>query len=172
MAQIPATLQGFTAFVDGEGLVGRIVRGTPPKLTKSLMEHRAGMPGTVDLFRGYEKMETQFTLREFNKDVVRMMLVTDMSGEASLQVRMVGAQMYADGVAEAVEWACGGQFHDTDPGEIDAADPQTELTMMMTLSKSKLTIGGAVIYDVDFPQGQVIVNGTDQWAQIKSILEG
>ena len=172
MATIPATLQGFSVFVDGTGYVGRITKGTPPKLTKSLLEHRAGMPGMIDLFRGYEKMECQFAIREFNADIVRLMLTYDMSGESSLQVRMVGAQLYPDGRAEAVEWVCGGQFHDTDPGEIDAADPQSELTMMMTLSRSKLSIGGDVIYDVDFPQGKVEISGTDQWAEIKAILEG
>ena len=172
MAEIPKTLQGFTVFVDGVGYMGRIVRGTPPKLTKSLIEHRAGMPGMVDLFRGFEKMETQFVVREFNADIVRQMAVYDMSGEGSLQVRMVGAQLAADGEAEAVEWVCGGQFHDTDPGEIDAADPGTEHTIMMTLSRSKLTIGSDVIYDVDFPQGKVEINGNDIWSGIKAILEG
>ena len=172
MAQIPAVLEGYTCFVDGQGYVGKIVRGSPPKLQKSLLEHRAGMPGVIDLFRGYEKMECQFSIREFNPDLVRLMLVTDMSGEASLLVRMVGAQLYPDGRAEAVEWEVGGQFHDTDPGEIDAADPQTELTMMMTCARSKLTIGGEVIYDVDFPQGKIEIAGIDQWAEIRSILEG
>ena len=99
MAQIPAILEGYTCFVDGQGYVGKITRGTPPKLTKSLLEHRAGMPGTIDLFRGYEKMECQFSIREFNPDLVRLMLVYDMSGEAPLLVRMVGAQLYPDGRA-------------------------------------------------------------------------
>lgn len=172
MAEIPKTLQGFTVFVDGGGYVGRIVRGTPPKLTKSLLEHRAGMPAPLDLFRGFEKMECQFVMREFNADIVRQMSVYDMSGSGSLQVRMVGAQLGADGTAEAVEWVCGGQFHDTDPGEIDAADPQTEHTIMMTLARSKLTIAGTVVYDIDVPQGQCIIDGTDVWSGIKAILEG
>ena len=172
MAQIPATLQGFTVFVDGQGYAGKIVKGTPPKLTKSLVEHRAGMPGMIDLFRGYEKMECQFVISEFNADIVRLMLPTDMSGESSLLVRMVGAQLYPDNRKEAVEWEVGGQFYDTDPGEIDSGDPKTEHTIMMTCARAKLTIGGEVIYDVDFPQGKVEINGTDQWAEIRSILEG
>ena len=172
MAQIPATLQGFTVFADGQGYVGKITRGTPPKLTKSLLEHRAGMPGMIDLFRGYEKMECQFVIREFTADLVRLMLVTDMSGESSLIVRLVGAQVYPDGRTEAVEWEVGGQFHDIDPGEINSADPETELTIMVTCSRSKLSIDGDVIYDVDFPQGKIEINGTDQWAAIRSILEG
>ena len=172
MAQIPKTLQGFTVFVDGEGYVGRITRGTPPKLTKSLLEHRAGMPGMVDLFRGFEKMECQFAIREFNADIARQMGSYDMTGESTLQVRMVGAQLAPDGEAEAVEWVCGGQFHDSDFGEVDAADPQTEHTWMMTCSRVKLTIGGAVIWDIDFPQGQCLIDGTDLWSGIKAILEG
>ena len=172
MATIPATLQGFAVFVDGTGYVGRITRGMPPKLTKSLIEHRAGMPAPIDLFRGYEKMEADFTIREFNADIARLMLVTDMSGEASLQVRMVGAQRYSDGRTEAVEWVIGGQFSEADPGEIDAADPQAELKFMVACARVKLSIDGSVIWDIDVPQGRVEINGTDQWAGIRSILEG
>ena len=172
MATIPATLQGFTVFVDGTGYVGRITRGTPPKLTKSLLEHRAGMPAPINLFRGYEVMEADFTIREFNADIARQMGVTDMSGEGSLQLRMVGAQLYPDGRAEPVEWVIGGQFSEVDPGEIDAADPQTELKFMVTCARVKLTIDNAVIWDIDIPQSRVEINGTDQWSGIRSILEG
>ena len=172
MAQIPAVPQGFTVFVDGQGYVGRIVRGTPPRLTKSLLAHRAEMPGTIDLFRGYEKMECRFVIREYHADLVRLMLGTDMSYESSLRVRMVGAQLHPDGRAEPVEWVCGGQLHDTDPGEIDANDPEAEFAMLIIRRPSKLTNDGEVVYDVDFPQGKVEINGVDQWSGIRSILEG
>ena len=73
---------------------------------------------------------------------------------------------------EAVEWVCGGQFHDTDPGEIDANNPQTELTFRMTLSRVKLTIAGDVIWDIDGPQGLCIIDGTDLWQELKTRLSG
>ena len=92
MARIPATLQGFACFVDGAGYAGIVSRGTPPPLRKRIRRHGSGMPGEIGLFVKYEMIESQFTLREFNPDVARHMLTTDMSGEASLLVRMVGAQ--------------------------------------------------------------------------------
>ena len=216
MARIPATLQGFTAFVDGEAYAGVVSRGTPPKLRKRLRRHGAGMPGEIGLFVKYQMMEAQFTLREINPDVCRQMLTTDMSGEGSLLVRLVGAQKYegvADGgligqltgltsrvstilppeiaqplsrarlvgrslgvIAESgpvpVEWICGGQLTEADAGDIDAQNPDTELTFRMVCSRVKLSVAGAIVWDLDIPQGQAIINGVDQWAGVKSILEG
>ena len=130
------------------------------------------MPCAIDLFRGYEKMECRFVICEYNTGLERLMLVTDMSGQSSPQVHMVGAQLHPDGRPEAVKWVCGGQLQDTDPGETDANDPEAQLIMMMTLSRSKLTIDGDVICDVGYPQGKVDINGVDQWSGIRAILEG
>lgn len=171
MAEIPKTLQGFTAIVDGEGYVGKITRGTPPTLAKSLLEHRAGMMAPIDLFRGFEKMECQFSIREFNAAIARQMVVYDMSGEGSLIVRMVGAELSPTGEATPVDWEIGGQFSQVEPGEIDAADPQTEMTLMCTCARVKLTIAQDVIWDIDIPKSEAIINGTDVWAGVKAILE-
>lgn len=130
------------------------------------------MPGAIDLFLGYEKMERRFVIREYDTDLVSLMLVTDMSGQSSPQVHMVGAQLHPDGRAEAIEWECGGQFYDTDPGEIGANDPEAQFVMMMTLSRSKLTVDGGFIYDVGYPQGKVDIKGVDQWSGTRAILEG
>ena len=65
MAEIPKTLMGYNVFVDGTGYAGRVIKGTPPKLTKALLEHRAGIPAPIQLFRGFEAMDCEFTLREF-----------------------------------------------------------------------------------------------------------
>ena len=216
MARLPATLQGFTCFIDGEGYAGIVSRGTPPKLRKRIRRHGAGMPGEIGLFVKYEMMECTFTLREFNPDAVRQMLITDMSGEGSLLVRMVAAQQYegrpGDGPVDqlgnlsarvspilppaiaqplsrarlvarslgllgdagpvAVQWTCGGQLTEMDPGDIDAQSPDAELTFRMICSRVKLSVGGAVVWDLDIPAGQAIVNGVDQWQGVKAILEG
>ena len=102
MAQLPKTLQGFSVFVDGQGYAGRIVRGTPPRLVKTVVRHRSGMPGPVALFNGYDAMELEFVLREYNGEIASHMLATDMTGLGSLQVRMVGAQISPDGPLGAV----------------------------------------------------------------------
>ena len=130
------------------------------------------MPAPIDIFRGFEKMEAEFTMREFNADVARHMVTTDMTGSGSLQVRMVGAQLLSDGTAEAVEWEIGGQFTEHDPGEIDAADPQTEMRFMCTCSRVKLVIAGNTIWDIDVPQAMCLIDGVDVWEGVRAILEG
>ena len=217
MPRIPSTLQGFACFVDGAGYAGIVSRGKPPPLKKRIRRHGAGMPGEIGLFVKYEMIEASFTLREFNPDVARQMLITDMSGEASLLVRLVGAQrppgvdpgnasiaqlagitsrvstilppsiaqplstarsvgravgIIKEAGAVAVEWVLGGQFSEADPSEIDANDPDAEFTFRMIASRLKLAIGGEVVWDLDIPLGQAIINGQDQWQSVKAILEG
>ena len=82
MARIPATLQGYSVFLDGEGYAGRIVRGTPPRLTKTLLQHRAGMPMPVDLFAGLENMRCAFVLAEYHSFIANQMRKTDMTGRS------------------------------------------------------------------------------------------
>ncbi|MDL2295612.1 phage major tail tube protein [Lachnospiraceae bacterium OttesenSCG-928-E19] len=68
---MPKILKNFNLFVDGRGYAGRADEVTPPKLTIKTEEIRAGgmdAPAEVDM--GMEKIETSFSLIEYDPDIL------------------------------------------------------------------------------------------------------
>ena len=58
-----------------------------------------------------------------------------------------------------------------DFGQIDAADPESELRVMMACGRVKLTIADSVIWDIDVPKSTAIIDDVDVWQQLLTDLD-
>ena len=82
-------LKNFSLFVDGRGYAGKAEEVTPPKLTIKTEEFRGGgMDAPIDIDLGMEKMECQFTLVDFDAELMKLFGLVD--GNA-VQVTLRGA---------------------------------------------------------------------------------
>ena len=92
---LPKKLENFNVIVDGRPLAGIAEEITLPKFARKLESFRAGgMIGPVSLDLGIEELKLEFTLAEFNADILSGWGVPDASG---IGVRFMGA-MRADAV--------------------------------------------------------------------------
>ncbi len=68
---IASVLKDFNLFVDGRGFLGKAEEINPPKLTLKTEELRAGgMDAPLEVDMGMEKLEADFTLVEFDPNVL------------------------------------------------------------------------------------------------------
>jgi P2 family phage contractile tail tube protein len=66
-------LKNMSLFVDGRGYAGNIEELNLPKLTMKTEEFRAGgMDAPVEVDMGMEKLECDFTLTRFDKDLLKL----------------------------------------------------------------------------------------------------
>lgn len=80
MSQIeyPRLLKNMNLFVDGRGFAGRIDEIELPKLTLKTEEHRAGgMDLPVEVEMGMEKLESTFTISDYDPEVFRLFGLLD-----------------------------------------------------------------------------------------------
>ena len=74
------SLKNMSLFVDGKGYAGCIEDITLPKLTLKTEEyHAGGMDVPIEIELGMEKLECQFSLYKFDKDVLGLFGITQGS---------------------------------------------------------------------------------------------
>lgn len=167
MAQLDFIIQGFTAFIDGFGKAGAGEELTLPKLKKKTEDFRGGgMLASRKVAMGYEAFEFDLSLSSFDPQVIsKGGLFTNK--ELPLSVRG-----YMDGDDNAQHTAiCQmvGEFTDIDPGKWQAGK-KAMLQAKASLISLKLTIDGAVIWDIDIKNGVYSVGGVDPYAGIRAAL--
>ncbi len=68
---LPKTLKNFNLFIEGESYAGRIEELTLPKLSRKMEKYRGGgLNGDIEIDLGMEKLEMEFTLREYSREVL------------------------------------------------------------------------------------------------------
>lgn len=153
MAEIPATLFGFTTFVDGKGYAARVSRGTPPKPTRRSSTSAPACPTPPPVPRPREdrvRLHAARVQRRHHPPDERL-----RHKRPSVPACPLGRRgLYADGRDENREWEAGSQFTEADFGDITSKEPETEAKFMMACSRVKLRIGGSNI-----------------WAGVRAILE-
>lgn len=163
--QLPKSLKGFTAYVDGVGYLGRLAGGSLPKVTIKTEEHRdGGMDAPTDLDFGIEKMESSLTFSELDRNMLKMV------GRRDVPIVLRGSQEGENGESEAVIGTMRGLITEADPGEWKAGEAKTEAKLAMTPDYYRLTIGGEEIYEIDTVAGVRRVGGIDQLADRRANL--
>lgn len=160
-------LKNLNLFVDGKGFAGQLQEFNPPKLALVTEEFRGGgMDMPVELTMGMEKLECDFTLISYDRDVLSALGVAEGS---TLPLVVREALESFDGTVTPVVHTMRGKIKELDsgthkPGEV------APLKGTMALTYYKLTHGGATVIELD-PENMVrIVNGTDVLSAIRSAL--
>lgn len=164
---IQDVLKNMNLFVDGRGYAGNVDELTLPKLALKTEEHRAGgMDAPVELDMGMEKLECDFTLSKFDKEVLKLF---GLAPGNLVPLTMRGAVESDDGVVTPVVVALRGIIREIDYGSWKPGDKAT-VKASLALRYYKLTHGDEVLHEIDTENMVRKVNGIDQLAAIKFAL--
>lgn len=160
---LPRKLKNLNLFNDGESYVGQIVELTPPTLTRSMEDYRAGgMSGPVKIDNGQEAIELEWKCGGLMRSALNQYGITTVAGA---QLRFAGAYQRDDtGAVDAVEIVVRGRHSEIDFGSAKAGD-DTEFTVKTACAYYKLTINGETVIEIDLVNMIEIVNGTDRLAE-------
>lgn len=159
--------KNLNLFVDGRGYAGQVEEFNAPKLALKLEEFRAGgMNAPVELTMGMEKLECDFSLISYDKDVLSLFGVSE-----GFTVPFVAREALEslDGTVTAVVHTMNGKIKEIDPGTSKSGD-KSSLKITMSLTYYKLEHGGTVVQEIDVENMIQSVNGTDALAATRAAL--
>lgn len=167
MAQVNHVRKNLNLFVDGRGYAGQIEEFNAPKLALKTEEFRAGgMNAPVELTMGMEKMECDFSLVSYDKDVLSLFGVSE-----GFTVPFVAREALEsmDGTTTPVVHTMRGKIKEIDPGSSKSGD-KSSLKISMALVYYKLEHGGAVVQEIDVENMVQNINGKDALAATRTAL--
>ncbi|QTI81502.1 phage major tail tube protein (plasmid) [Roseomonas marmotae] len=159
--------KNINLFVDGRGYAGQIEEFNPPKLTLQTEEFRAGgMDAPIELTMGMEKLECDFSLVSYDRDVLSLFGVAE-----GAQVPFVAREALEsfDGTVTPVVHTMRGKIREIDPGTSKAGD-KPSLKVTVALTYYKLEHGGKVVHEIDVENMVRTINGTDALAAIRGAI--
>jgi hypothetical protein len=160
-------LKNMNLFVDGRGLAGNIEEITLPKLTSKTEEFRnGGMDAPIEVEMGMEKLESDFTLTKFSKEVLSLWGLAT-GNIKPLTIR--GSLSSEDGTETGVIINLRGMIKEVDMGSWKPGD-KSVTKFAVALRYYKLTVGGQVIHEIDVPNMIRIIGGVDQLATTRANL--
>lgn len=162
--QLPDSLKGWTAFVDGYGQAGVSATGKLPVVKFKTEEHKdGGMDGPEDIALGLEKLEWELTLNKLSP--IAMKLV----GRPDVPITLRGSMEDEAGNKRPVVAQLRTPVHEVDKGEWGEAK-KVELKLKGTATYYRLTIAGDEIYEIDVRGLVRRIGGVDQLAQRRANL--
>lgn len=150
--------KNINLFVDGRGYAGQVEEINPPKLTLKTEEFRAGgMDAPIELTMGLEKLEADFSLVSYDKDVLAMFGVAE-----GVTVPFVAREALEsfDGTVTPVVYTMRGKIKEIDPGTKKPGE-KPSLKISLALTYYKMQHGGTVVHEIDVQNMVRIVNGVD-----------
>lgn len=167
MSMIPKILKNFNLFVDGRGYAGLVDELTLPRLSVKMEEHRAGgMDIPIDLDMGMEKLECEFSLCEYDPEVLRMY---GLYNGAPVQLALRGGLDNETGSVTPVTVNLVGAWRELDFGNWKAGD-KAILKVTVSLRYYKLEVDGQEIIEVDAVNMVRRIDGVDQLEGLRSAI--
>lgn len=165
---LPRELKNFNLFADGNSLMGVAESVKLPKIAYKTEDYRgAGMPGVVELRKGLEKLELEWTLSGFDSLPYKQFKEHKLAG---LGLRFTGAYQRDDtGEVQAVEIVVRGRHNSADPGDTKMGDGSKTVTKT-ACAYYKLTVDNQVLFEIDVPGMTFMVDGTDLMADERKAL--
>lgn len=162
----PRILKNFNGFVNGRGNAGRIDECELPEISVKTDDHRAGgMDTETEIDMGLEKLAAKFTIND--PDPLILGLVGNMNSN-SAQLTLRGSFVRdADNTRVAVIAEMTGRLKKGSWGTWKAGDKSGQ-QYEMSVNYYKLTVAGAVVYEIDVENMVRIIGGVDQLAGIRS----
>lgn len=160
----PKVLQGFNLFVDDRGYAAKVSECELPKLTIKTEEFQpGGFDAPVEVDMGMEKLETNFTLLDFDTDVLKQFGVGHNN---SVPVTLRGALSYGDGTTVLAVVNFQGMWRELEQPKFGKPG-KMEMKVTMALKYYKLEIGGELIHEIDVENMVRIVGGVDYLASMR-----
>lgn len=165
---LPRKLYDFNVIIEGNPSAGIAEEITLPKLTRKMEDHLAGgMAGPVKLDMGLEAGEIEFTLAQFDREVLKLY---GALGVDAINVRFLGAaRSDGDGTVEAIEIQVRGRWQEIDLGAAKRGD-KTAMKVKMPLAYLKYSSDGAELIEIDWINGVEIVGGVDRTAAVRKAI--
>lgn len=160
-------LKNMALFIDGRGYGGNVEELTLPKLTLKTEEFRGGgMDAPIEIDMGMEKLECEFTLTRFDKQVLKLFGV--VPGKL-IPLTVRGALVSVSGEQVSVIVTMQGIIREMELGNWKPGEKAT-LKFMVGLSYYKLVQGGEIIHEIDIPNMVRTIGGVDQLAAMRIAL--
>lgn len=163
---IPKVLKSFNLFVDGRGYAGVVSELTLPKLSIKMEEHIAGgmdMPVSLDM--GMEKLECDFTLSEYDPEIVKSFGLSD---GAQVPLVLRGGLDGEEGVTPVVVTVTGA-WSEIDFGGWKAGD-KPDLKVQVSVRYYKLEIDGNELVEIDVLNMIRKIDGNDQLETLRGAI--
>ena len=165
---LPRKLQNMNMFHEGASFLGEVASVTLPKLSRTTQDYRGGgMPGSVELATGLDKLALEWAIGGYTPEVIRQFGVTDVAGTL---LRFVGAyQRHDTGTYDAVEVVMRGFHKEIDRGDAKPGE-DTETKITSSLSYYKEILNGEVLCEIDMLNCIAIFNGVDTLAAERAAM--
>jgi len=165
---LPSTLKNFLVFLDGNNYMGEAQEIALPKLTRKMEEYRgAGMGGSIELDQGMSVITLDATYGGFMKDVFAKFGALQHD---AVQMRYTGGyRREGEQKHDTVEIIARGRNKEVDMGSAKAGDT-TQFKTTMTLTYYKLSLNGAVLYEIDVVNMIEKNGGGDLMSDLRSAL--
>lgn len=159
--------KNLNLFVDGRGMAGQVEEVTPPKLVLKTEEFRAGgMDVPIELTMGMEKLEAEFSLISYDRNVLALFGVAE--GQFVPFVLRKALESY-DGDVTPVVITMRGKIKQIDTGTVKPGE-KASLKVSVALNYYKQEHGGDVLYEIDVENMVRVVNGVDALAAQRAAL--
>lgn len=166
---LPRTLKNFNLFIEGKGYAGRVEEVTLPKLSRKMEEYRgSGLNGSIEVDLGMEKLEMEFTLREYSRDVLNQWGITDPAGVGLRFLGAVTNDAYTSDT-DSVEIVVRGRWRELDFESAKLGEMST-LKVSVAASYYKYLINSKEIIEIDHIHMIEKVNGHDRLEDQRKIL--
>ena len=130
-------------------------------------ERGMGAPGAIERFVGMEKMEVTAGFKTIDTDILKQFGAVDPR-EKNYQIRY--STTSNDGTAKYGVAEFSGRARMVERGEIGTGEDEVVTTLTITCVSYKETFDGELVYDFDFENGKLIVDGVNHWDAIQSGL--
>ncbi|WP_434361066.1 phage major tail tube protein [Parasalinivibrio latis] len=159
------TLREMNLYVNGKGYAGVIDELNLPKLKLKTEEYRGGgMNLPIDVDMGMEKLETDFTLSKFDKDVLTSF---GLKAGSSIPLTVRGAVLSEeDGSEMPLVVTLRGILTEVDFGTWKSGE-NTPVKVVMSLRYYKLTLNGEEVHEIDVANMVRKIDGVDQLANTR-----
>lgn len=158
------TLDLFSLFVDGRGYAGKVDEFEAPKLTIKTEEARPGgynAPVEIDL--GMEKMESSFTLLDWDHDVLNYF---GLGHNKPVAVTVRGGVGNGDGTAVSYVYNLQGMWKELEQPKLKGGE-KLSMKVQIALKYYKLEIDGNVVHEIDPENAVRMINGFDYLAEAR-----
>ena len=157
----------FNVFYNGYGLAGKCEEFNPPKLVAKLEDFLGGgMFAPAEITMGLEKLEADFTLKSFDKNVLSSFGVTEGTAlTCSLREVLEDDDATQTGVVHTLR----GKVKEIDQGTVQTGSA-AKLKTTLAVTYYKLEHGGTTVWEIDVVNMVFSQNGVDKLANVRSLL--
>ncbi len=159
------TLREMNLYVNGKGYAGVIDELNLPKLKLKTEEYRGGgMNVPIDVDMGMEKLETDFALSKFDKDVLTSF---GLKAGSAIPLTVRGSVLSEDdGTETPIVVMLRGIVTEMDFGSWKSGE-NTPIKVAMSLRYFKLTLNGEEVHEIDVINMVRKIDGIDQLADTR-----